>query len=295
MAKGIGLLLGVTVALSAGSACAQDDSRRVADAGKLLLTGGVNTVEGAGGGGMATWATISGYGTRDALGGNLHATFVSLPDFEFRSGGVTLGFYDRIELSYARQAFDTGATGAALGLGKGFTFNQDVLSAKLKLFGDAVYDQDSLIPQVAVTVQYKNNDKDAVVRAVGARDDSGVDYVVSATKVVLDQSLVLSAAARATKANQTGLLGFGGDSGGDYSVQFEGTASYLVSKRILAGVEYRTKPSNLGFAKEDDWFDVFVAYAVSKNLSVTAAYADLGSIATFRNQRGLYLSVQAGF
>ena len=95
--------------------------------------------------------------------------------------------------------------------------------------------------------------------------------------------------------NQTGLLGFGGDRHNSYSTQFEGTASYLISKRILTGVEYRTKPSNLGFAKEDDWFDAFVAYAINKNLSVTVAYADLGDIATFKNQRGVYVSLQAGF
>ncbi|OYW91182.1 MAG: hypothetical protein B7Z13_13210 [Caulobacterales bacterium 32-67-6] len=40
---------------------------------------------------------------------------------------------------------------------------------------------------------------------------------------------------------------------------------------------------------------MFAAYAVNKNLSITAAYADLGDIATFEDQRGLYLSIQAGF
>ena len=59
-------------------------------------------------------------------------------------------------------------------------------------------------------------------------------------------------------------------------------------------MDYRTKPDNLGL-KEDDWMDIFAAFAISKNLSVTAAYADLGQIATFRGQRGMYLSLQAGF
>jgi hypothetical protein len=69
---------------------------------------------------------------------------------------------------------------------------------------------------------------------------------------------------------------------------------YLLSRRFALGVEYRTKPNNLSFAKESDWYDVFAAYAINKNLSVTAAYVDLGSIATFRNQRGVYISLQAG-
>lgn len=33
--------------------------------GRLLLTGGVSTIEGAGGGGLVPWALIGGYGTRD--------------------------------------------------------------------------------------------------------------------------------------------------------------------------------------------------------------------------------------
>lgn len=265
------------------------------DSGRLLLTQGVSTVEGSAGGGLAPWAVIAGYGTRDAIGGNVHGTYVNLKDFEFRTYGVAVGLFDRVELSYARQDFDTQGAGAKLGLGRGFTFHQDVFGAKLKLIGDAVYDQDSWLPQVAVGVQFKDNDKGAVVRAVGGKKDSGVDYYVSATKVLLDQSLVVNGTLRATKANQMGLLGFGGDKDDDRSLQFEGSAGYLVTRKLVIGGEYRTKPSNLGFAKEDDWFDVFAAYALNKNLSVTVAYADLGDIATFKNQRGLYVSLQAGF
>ena len=263
--------------------------------GKLLLTGGVTNVEGAGGGGLATWATITGYGASDGIGANVHGTLVELPDYQFRAYGVSAGFYDRFELSYTRQSFDTQGTGAKLGLGKGFTFNQHVLGAKVRVLGDAVYTQDSWVPQVAVGLQYKNVDKAPVIAFLGGQDDKGVDYFASATKVLLNESLVVSGTVRATKANQTGLLGFGGPNGkDDYSLQFEGSAGVLLSKRLLVGGEYRTKPNNLGL-KEDDWWDLFAAYAVNKNLSVTAGYADLGTIATFKGQRGLYLSLQAGF
>jgi len=284
--------LALAAALAAAGPAAADDLRPL---GKLLLTGGVTNVEGAGGGGLATWATVTGYETREGIGANVHGTLVELPDYQFRAYGAAVGFYDRIELSYTRQAFDTQGTGAKLGLGKGFTFHQDVLGAKVRVLGDAVYNQDSWVPQVAVGVQYKNVDKAPVVAFLGAQDDSGVDYYVAATKVLLSESLVLNGTVRATKANQTGLLGFGGPGGkDDYSLQFEGSAGVLLSKRLLVGGEYRTKPSNLGL-KEDDWWDLFAAYAVNKNLSVTAGYADLGTIATFKGQRGLYLSLQAGF
>jgi hypothetical protein len=289
-AKFLGPALAVTM-LSAGAAQAGE----MEAGGKLLLTGGVSALEGGAGGGLSTWALISGNETSRGLGGSAHATYVDVPDYELRSVGGAVGLFDRVELSVAHQEFDTGDTGAKLGLGKGFTFKQDIVGVKVRLLGDAIYAQDTWLPQVAVGVQAKQNNQNAIIHAVGGQSDTGVDYYAAATKLLLNQSLVLNGTVRLTKANQTGLLGFGGDKHDRYSTQFEGSAGYLVSKRLLVGAEYRTKPDNLGFAKENDWADVFVAYAFNKTLSVTAAYADLGDIATFKNQRGLYLSLQAGF
>ncbi len=278
-------------ASNVGTAQAMD----LVNGGKLLLTQGVSTIEGSAGGGLATWATITGYETRDGIGANAHATYVDVSDYTLRDFGASVGLWDRVELSYAREEFDTASTGAKLGLGKNFTFDQDVYGAKVRVIGDAVYDQDSWLPQIAVGAQYKQNDKNAIVHAVGAKSSSGTDFYVAATRVLLDQSLVLDATVRFTRANQTGLLGFGGDKGSDYSPEFEGSVGYLLTKQLVVGGEYRTKPDNLGFAKEDDWWDLFAAYALNKHLSVTLAYASLGDIATFKDQHGLYISLQAGF
>lgn len=286
----LGGALAGALALAGGASAAE-----LQTGGKLLLTGGVSALEGGAGGGLSTWGVIAGNETRDGIGGKVHATYVDVPDYKLRAYGGAVGLYDRVELSAARQEFDTGSTGAKLGLGQGFTFKQDVLGVKVKVLGDAVYDQDRWVPQVSVGAQYKKNNQDAVIHAVGGKKDSGVDYYVAATKLLLNQSLMLSGAARLTKANQTGLLGFGGDRNDSYRAQFEGSAGLLLSKRLAVGAEYRTKPSNLGFAREDDWKDIFAAYAINKTVSVTAAYVDLGDIATFRNQRGLYVSLQAGF
>lgn len=286
------LLTGLALTAALGAPAAADELR---NGTKLLLTGGVSTIEGSGGGGLATWATTTGYGDDEGVGGNVHGTVVSLPDFEFTTWGVAGAAFDRVELSWARQSFDTRDAGAALGLGKGFTFNQDVWGVKVVVIGDAVYDQDRWLPQVAVGAQYKKNDQGPIIAAVGGLDDDGVDYYVAATKLLLDKSLLVSGAVRMTKANQTGLLGFGGPDGDDYQPEFEGSVAWLASKRLAFGAEYRTKSGNLAFAREDDWLDLFAAFAVNKNLSVTAAYVDLGDIATFKDQRGVYLSLQAGF
>jgi hypothetical protein len=53
-----------------------------------------------------------------------------------------------------------------------------------------------------------------------------------------------------------------------------------------------------GALKEDDWADVFVAWAPSKHVSVTAAWVDLGRIAPAvqpRRQTGGYVSVQLAY
>jgi hypothetical protein len=291
------VILGLLASAVATPATAQvvdwiPDSRT---GGKLILTGGVSTLEGSGGGGLATWAVTSGYGERDGIGGNVHATYVNLPDYELRSWGAAASFWDRVEVSVARQEFDTGATGAALGLGAGFTFTQDIVGVKVKLIGDAVYDQDTWLPQVAVGVQHKSNDQGAVISAVGGLDDKGTEYYVAASKLFLAESVFVSGAVRFTDANQTGLLGFGGDLNDDLEPHFEGSVGYLLNRNLAVGAEYRTKPDNLGFAGEDDWFDVYAAWAPNRLVSVTAAYVDLGSIATFEDQRGLYLSLQVGF
>lgn len=288
MWKPAAALVAATV-LAAGTARAEDWR----PSGKLLLTGGASTIEGSAGGGLGTWAVITGYETRDGVGANAHATLVDLPDYQFRAAGAAVGLFDRVEVSYAHQWFDTQDTGAKLGLGKGFTFEQDVLGAKLRLAGDAIYDQDRWMPQIAAGVQWKRASQ-PIVTALGAQDRSGLDLYLAATKLYLDQSLLLNGTVRATKANQTGLLGFGGPGKRDYSIQFEGSAAYLLSPNLAVGAEYRSKPNNLGL-REDDWMDVFAAYALNKQVSVVAGYADLGEIATFRGQRGLYLSLQAGF
>lgn len=263
--------------------------------GKLVLTDGVTTVEGSAGGGLATWAVIAGAETEDGFGGSAHVTLVALPDFDLTSYGAAIGIRNRVELSYANQSFDTRAAGAALGLGRNFIFAQDVFGAKLRLAGDAVYDQDRALPQISVGVQYKVANQPAIIRAVGGRQSRGTDFYVSATKVLLAQSLVVDTTVRFTKANQFGLLGFGGDKWNGYSAQFEGSLGMLLRRDLVVGAEFRTKPDNLGFAREQNAYDVFAAFAIHRHVTLTAAYTDLGNIATVKGQRGAFLSIQGRF
>ncbi|WP_075258693.1 DUF3034 family protein [Herbaspirillum camelliae] len=274
------------------------NDRWMPDLAKLTATGGVIQVEGAGGGGLTPWALITGYGSRDSYGANAHYTYLATQDYTLTSYGVAVGILDRLELSAAKQEF----YGSVAPLND-LKITQDIFGIKLKLAGDAVYDQDRWLPQIAAGVMFKRNNGigglGAVtsVKQLGAASDAGIDYYLAATKLLLAQSLLLNGTVRLTKANQMGLLGFGGDRGDRYQAMGEFSAAYLVRRDLALGVEYRMKPRNLAADPEKDYYDAFLAWFPSKNLSLTLAYVALGDITVYnpKRQRGVYLSLQAGF
>ena len=279
---------------------ADDTTNARPDSGKLLATGGVSTVEGAGGGGITPWALISGYGTRDSYGANINASYLRTQDFQLDTVGVAVGIMDRVELSLAKQNFES-----IKGPLQGLRIEQNIVGVKVKVIGDAVYDQDSWLPQIAVGAEHKQNTGlsgliNAPVTALGAKDTNGTDYYVAATKLFLDQSILANITLRDTKANQMGILGFGGDRNGSAKVEVEGSLAYQFDKSWVAGVEYRGKPHNLSADNEKAYYDAFVAWFPTKHISVTLAYVDLGSIAApetknNQNQTGAYVALQAGF
>ncbi|NBW74926.1 MAG: DUF3034 family protein [Sphingomonadaceae bacterium] len=270
--------------------------------GRLLLTGGVSTIEGAGGGGLVPWALIGGYGTRDEIGLQAFATGVDSQDFTLASYGGAVNLYNRVELSIARQNFNLREVGNALGLGNRYTISQTIIGAKVRLFGNAVLDQDTILPQVSVGAQYKINNNALVVGTVLGLKRKNVDFYAAATKVILSQSLLLNGTVRLTRANQYGILGFGGLGGKDqgYKAQFEGSAALLLTRKFAVGGEYRTKSNRLEGAlggstfREENAWDLFAAFAPSRNVSITVAYARLGQIA-LRRQNAAYVSLQIGY
>lgn len=266
-------------------------SNAAAGSNRLLATGGVMEIEGSAGGGAVPWALIAGLGTDAQTGGSAFCTHARQQSFELRSCGFAVGFRDRLEVSYARQRFDLDE------IIPGESIAVDVLGAKLRLLGDAVYDQDRWYPQVSVGLQYKKNkDFDFVPTLLGARDDADVDVYLAATKVWLagpfSRTWLVNATLRATRGNQFGILGFGGDRKDRRSLNAEISAAMFVSDGVVVGAEYRQKPDNLGSFEEQDFWDVFAAYFPGKHFSVTAAYTDLGRIAMKPGQHGLYLSLQ---
>ena len=284
-----------------------------ADTGKLLLTGGVSSIDGAAGGGLTPWAVIGSNATDGEIGSSAFFTRAGTKDYGLNIVGAAVGYEDRLELSIAQQDLDTRGTGTALGL-PGLHLKQTIVGAKVRVLGDAILDSDTLMPQVAIGLEYKSlasTGLDATLNALGARRQ-GVDVYASATKLFLGQSLLVNGTLRATKANQNGLLGYGATLGGNenrYSLQPEFSIGVLVSKNVVIGAEYRFMRNKLERAgavaglgnglRSEDWKDIFIAWAPNKNISFTLAYVDLGVIVpattASRKQTGTYLSAQVAF
>lgn len=265
------------------------------DGERALGTSGLSSLEGSSGGGIASWATIGGYGSKKGVGMAFHYSYVNVTNYWDQNAGAILGLYDRVELSYSHNFFQTRGTGALLGIGKGYQFDLDTGGIKVRLFGHLA--DKTLIPQFAIGAMYKHDGDNKVIHEVGAKSTDGADVYFAATKLYPSIGLLINTTMRLTKGNQWGILGFGGDRNDSYHPQFEGSLGYLPSfiPGLVVGVEYRTKPRNQNFTPESNWFDVYASYFVNKHLNITAAYVSLGTIATFRNQTGVYFSAQTGF
>ncbi len=261
---------------------------------RLLATSGVSQVEGAGGGGLTPWALITGGGSRDQVGASAFAThWRSQGGYTLRAAGAAVGLFDTVELSAARWRFGLSDTVP------GESIDMDMIGAKWRIWGDAVYDQDHWWPQVAVGAQYKRNHDMAVPTALGARRGADTDLYVAVTKVWLGglagRNLLANLTLRATRANQFGLLGFGGDQGDSRRLKAEGSLAVLLRDDLALGVEWRDKPDNLSVFREQSAADLFVAWFPSRHLSATLAWVNLGNVANKASQRGWYLSLQGGF
>lgn len=276
-----GLLLTVTFQVSA------DPGSRI------WATGGVTTIEGSAGGGLVPWALMAGYASDDEWGGTLNLSRAEFDDYTLSVAGAAVNWNNRIELSIARQTLDLDTLGAALAEDE---LNQDIFGLKVRLFGDLLYTE---YGQWTLGLQHKRQRNFTVPDAIGARSHQGTDIYLAGSKLffaaILDRNLLVNATLRGTKANQGGLLGFGGDRNNSYEAMFETSVGLFLNRSWLLGAEYRQKPDNLDFASEDDWWDLFVAWVPDRRLSVTAAWVSLGDVAGLEDQRGLYLSLQGSF
>ncbi len=274
-------------------ALAATNGVRAAEEGRLVSTGGVVTIEGAAGGGIVPMAVLAGLSTKPGWDWVAGASHMTVADYSLDTLGVAASFNDRFEISIAEQRF---GIDFALPGDLSQDIRQTVVGAKLKLAGDPIF---GAMPQISAGLQWKRVDDFALGAVLGAKDDSGLDAYVSVTRLLLDgpfhRNLLLNGTLRATRANETGLLGFGGSGHNGYRIVGEISGALFFTPEWALGVEYRQKPENLRGIGESDWRDVFVGWFPNARVNVVLAYADLGSIANTSNQDGFFVSVTGNF
>lgn len=253
---------------------------------KVIGTGGATTIEGAAGGGIVPWAVINGYASSGQWSVTGFSNQVGVDDFRLNTLGAGFSYGNQIEVSLTKQTFALDTLGGDL--------RQTIVGVKYHVAGELLYTE---MPQISLGAQWKKHQNFDLPKAVGARDDQGVDWYVAASKVWLDavagRNLLLNATVRATKANQTGLLGFGSATDNSYQLMTELSAAVLLTPHWAVGAEFRQKPNQLAFADEEHWRDVFGAWFINKNVSLVGGYVDLGAIAGLPKQQGYYLALEA--
>lgn len=284
--KALTFALASALAMPLGTAWAGD---------RILATSGVSQVEGAAGGGLVPWAVIGGLGSSNQWGASAFATHIRTQGgYNLNIQGAAVGVNDRVEVSVARWNFKFSDTVP------GETARMNVLGLKWRVAGSALYDQDTWWPQISVGAQYKvNEDFGVVPQLLGARRNADTDLYASASKVwlgaVFGRNLVTNATLRATRANQFGLLGFGGDLSDSHSLMPELSAAVLLRDNLALGAEFRAKPDKLRVFQEQNAYNAFVAWFPMRHLSLTAAWLEMGNIANKPAQRSMYLSAQVAY
>jgi hypothetical protein len=292
----------------------------------LLLSGGVTSFEGTAGGGITPWALISGYSSKEEINGTANLQLLQIGDYQLTTAGVSVGIYDRVEVSLQRQSLDVSdgitsnvfslLTDGAVPTAPGTDIEQDIIGVKVKLFGDALFAEKPYLPQVSLGLQYKKNrDFDTslpipsgdvplpgqgVPQIVGATEDSGLDIYISATNVWLGgafgKNLLVNLTARATKANTFGLLGFESANDDSYDIEFEGSLAIIPTPNTAIGIEWRTQSNRLGgLAEEETVTDFFIGYFPSKSWSALLSYVDIGNLPFETEANGFYLTVTANW
>lgn len=273
-------LLAVLLMLAHASAHAQGS--------RLWATGGITNINGAGGGGLTTWSVLNGYASDTETTGTASIARTGVDDFSVDTASAGFNWGNRLAVTISQSKLDVRPLQTHI--------TQQTAGLKLRLAGDVLYDR---FGQYSAGIQYTHNDDFAIPALLGATDNHGVDFYLAATKVFLagflNRNILLSGTARATKANQLGLLGFGSTTDNSYDLVGEFSAGIFATRRWLIGAEYRQKPNKLAGVEEDDWQSLYIVYVPSRHFSVAAAYVDLGSIAGFEDQTGYFITLQTAF
>lgn len=261
----------------------------------------LHSIEGTGGLPITPTAYLANPGPEGEVFGkpavSAQAIWVGRKDMQVLAATWTL--WRRLELGYAvnRLALDDfdgdvrDATGLDIGADQIYLHH---FNARLNLIRENEWGIPCM-PALTTGIHYKyNNNIDEINRdvgdaleTIGYNDNDGVEFTLTASKTItsLPRPVIFSVGARASKASQFGLMGFGDK----YMVSFEGNLDVLVTDNLAIGGEFRDKPEVMGripglVAQDDPWWDVHAAYFFGPHSSLYAVAGDAGGVANHTDE-----------
>lgn len=272
-----------------------------------LPEAGPASIDGAAGGGLTPWAMPLKEDDPLAPGARALARSTRTFDYQLALRGGAVQLTPRLELSLARQVFDTRGSLASLGLADE-RLRQDIGGLKWRVAGPDQSEETISGSWLAVGLLRKRIAAGALQPVLedrlGARCQ-GFEFYVTGTRYWADEGLALNATLRATRANQNGLLGFGGRQGASTRFAPELSVAWRAAPRLTLGMEARAKPDNLnhsvlgtGALREDGWFDAWASWSPRADLTLNLSWLDLGRIAPGlqpRRQTGSLLTLQLSY
>jgi hypothetical protein len=256
----------------------------------------LHCIEGSGG----IFATLTAYlvnpPSKDKIAGlpAIESTFVDVGSGKYLTAEtLTENLAGRLELGYSWERFSLGELPRKLQTATGDDVTVSAMNMQnFNLRGLLVKENEfdtSWVPAVTAGIHYKynqdwnslNNELGGTLSAIGVTHRDGLDFTLYTTKLIkaLPRPLLVSAGVRASRAAQTGLLGFTND----YHATAEANVGLFVTDHFIIAGEYREKKSDYkqvpGLVyKEHDWFTADAAYIINNRLTVGAGYGYFGEV-----------------
>ena len=225
-------------------------------------------------------SSLDGIVTRPQVG----AWYVNLGDagINWWAGSAAATFADRLEFSYG------------YGFINAHKYGDDSISthnvgAKLRFLDENAFDT-AWVPALAVGTVWKYTDS-ATVDALGL-DDNGFDAYVVASKLITQTPVPLLVSAGLLLSDEVvnGVVGHN-----EYDVVAFGNLDVLPAENVAIGVEYKQGVDAGDGIRNHDYYDAHVAWFVTKQLTLVAAFAETGDKDKFyRNGSAKNLGVGSG-
>lgn len=207
---------------------------------------------------------------------------------------VTWSPWDRVELGYGAEWYTIGSLAGAVQDATGIELNTQNLwlhnvNARFQFIKENAFNT-KWVPALTGGVHYKynsgfdsiNNQLGGALSSLGIGSNQGVDFTLYASKLLtfLPRPVLLNIGGRATRAVETGLLGFQND----YAFLFEGNAAVFLTDWLILAAEYRMQPNGYStipgvVGTSGNWVTVDLAWVVNKHLTIAGGWGAFGNVA----------------